>query len=364
MAGAADGGPPHSGHHQRWVDEGRDDLDTFVASTDKRWRRQRPNAVCRVEACGYGVARAGLCQLHFQRWDRGGRAELAGWLSDPPAIKQPEPGSCCRVEGCELWPRAAPFCHTHANTWKVNGHPDLERFATSFAEVRTPEDEIIRLESLSPQLRLELQYALQCRRDERATKTTPAVVMQVVRFLVDITTTTTAHSLLDHSEEGWRGLIGRPAPKDANPRAFVVYARRKVDDLGAADGWEADFARDLWQLRRLGHHGNQTLNFAPVPQPWLRHLVKRWLRWRLGAGLNLETVRRGLRLVTRFGAFCETIGVTSLADIDRAVLERYLADLHAEWAGRQRHNDHIGQLGRRPTASPRSMNPGSSTPRT
>lgn len=60
--------------------------------------------------------------------------------------------------------------------------------------------------------------------------------------------------------------------------------------------------------------------------------------------MNLETVRRGLRSLTRFAAFCETIGVTSLAAIDRGVLERYLADLHAEWAGRQRHNDHIGQL--------------------
>jgi hypothetical protein len=30
--------------------------------------------------------------------------------------------------------------------------------------------------------------------------------------------------------------------------------------------------------------------------------------------------------------------------VDRVVLERYLADLHAELAGRQRHGDQIGQL--------------------
>src|SRR5207249_4717809 len=105
--------------HQRWVDEGRGDLDVFAASTDTRWRRQRPNAVCRVDACGYGVARAGLCQLHFQRWDRGGQPDLAGWLSDSPSVKEPAPGARCRIEGCELWPRAAlPFCHAHAMTWK------------------------------------------------------------------------------------------------------------------------------------------------------------------------------------------------------------------------------------------------------
>ena len=338
------------GHHLRWVDGGRGDLDAFAASTDTRWRRQRPNAACRVGACGYGVARAGLCQLHFQRWHRGGRAEMDDWLSDPPAVKQPRPGSCCGVEGCALWPQATlPFCHAHANTWKVNGRPDVERFARSFVEVTIPADEIIRLEALPAQLKLEIQYALQCRRDERATKTTPAVIMQVVRFLAPAVTPTTTPmmtvvSLLDRSEEAWRNMIGRPAPKDANPRAFVVYARRKIEDLADADGWEGEFGRDLWQLRRLGYDGNQTLNFAVVAQPWLRHLVKRWLRWRLGTGLNLETARRGLRSLARFAAFCEAAGVASLVDIDRVLLERYLADLHAEWAGRQRHNDHIGQL--------------------
>ncbi|MDQ6782987.1 MAG: site-specific integrase [Actinomycetota bacterium] len=329
------------GHHLRWVTEGRCDLDVFVVSTDVRWRRQRPNAVCRAGTCGYGVARAGLCQLHYQRWDRAGRAELDGWLSDAPPVKAPRAGSTCALEQCELWPQAAlPFCHAHASTWRANGRPDAASFARRFAEVTTTEEEIIRLGDLIPQLRLEIQFALQCRSDERATKTSPAVVMAVVRFLA----TQEVVSLLDRGEDDWRPLIGRPAPKDANPRAFLVYARRKVADLADADGWEGEFGRNIWQLRRLGYEGNQTLDFTVVGQPWLRHLAMRWLRWRLGTGLNLETARRGLRSVTRFSAFCDTAGVTSLGGINRALLERYLADLHAEWAGRQRHNDHIGQL--------------------
>ena len=329
------------GHHLRWVKEGRCDLDVFVASTDSRWRRQRPNAACRVKACGYGVARAGLCQLHYQRWDRAGRAELAAWLSNPPAVKAPRPGSTCALGHCELWPQAALlFCHAHAATWRANGRPDAATFARRFDEVTITEDEIIRLGDLSPQLRLEVQFALQCRRDERATKTSPAVVTAVVRFLANQAVV----SLLDRPEDAWRPLIGRPAPKDGNPRAFLVYAHRKVSDLADANGWEGEFARDVWQLRRLGYEGNQTLDFTVIAQPWLGQLTKRWLRWRLGTGLNLETVRRGLRSVTRFAGFCDTAGVTGLGDIDRALLERYLADLHAELAGRQRHNDHIGQL--------------------
>jgi integrase len=329
------------GHHQRWKDEGREDLGVFVDTTDPLWQRQRPNAKCRIELCGYGVSRSGLCQLHFQRWARSGRPDLDTWLSEPPTVKQPAAGARCWIAHCELWPQATtPFCHSHAATWRVNGRPDVEVFSHGFLPVANRADETIRLDGLGPQLKLEIQYALQCRRDEMIRKTMPAVVMQVVRFL----TTTTACSLLEHTEEAWRAQIGRPAPKDGNPRAFLIYARRKLEDLADADGWEGEFPRNFWQLRRLGYDGNQTLSFTGIPQAWMRDLVKRWLRWRLSAGLNLETVRRGLRSLTRFAEFCQRVGVKSLGDIDRVVLERYLADLHAEWAGRQRHNDHIGQL--------------------
>ena len=100
----------------------------FAATTDHRWRRQRPNAGCRVTGCGYGTARGGMCQLHGQRWDRAGRPDLHGWLADPPTIKTPPPGVVCAVEHCDLWPQAAlPLCHAHANTWKVNGRPDDRR---------------------------------------------------------------------------------------------------------------------------------------------------------------------------------------------------------------------------------------------
>jgi len=329
------------GHHLRWVHEDRPEVAVFAATTDPRWHRQRPNTACRVIGCGYGVARGGLCQCHAQQWHRSGRPDLSGWLLDPPMIKQPQDGATCRISGCPLWPRAAlPFCHAHANTWKANGHPDITTFVEGFTAVGTREEETIRLDRLGPQLRLEVQYALQCRHDERATKTTPAVVMQVVRFLA----TTSAVSLLDHTEDAWRAQIGRPAPKDSNPRALLAYARRRVEDLVDADGWEGEYPRDVWQMRRLGFEGNPTLSFDAIEAPWLRELVKRWLRWRLSTGLDLETVRRGLRSLTRFARFCETIGVTGLADLDRGVLERYLAELHAELTGRHHHGVHIGQL--------------------
>lgn len=48
------------GHLHRWHKQGRPDLDVYVASTDWRWRRQRPNLCCRVTGCGYGSARGGM----------------------------------------------------------------------------------------------------------------------------------------------------------------------------------------------------------------------------------------------------------------------------------------------------------------
>lgn len=329
------------GHRQRWAQAGRPDLEGFIASTDSRWRRGRPNMVCSVIDCGYGSSRRGLCVLHAQRWERAGRPDRAAWRADPLPVKQPAPGATCAIGHCDLWPHAASaFCHAHHATWKRNGCPAVEQFAHGFAATRVTADQTVCLEGLPPQLKLEVAYALQRRRDDRGSTCPPAVVMQVVSFLREAGGT----SLLDRTEHEWATSIGRPAPRDSNPRALLLYARRQVEDLTRPGGWEDEYDHDVWHLRRLGFDGNPTLRFDQIPQPWLRDLVKKWVRWRLGTGLVLETVRRGLRSLTRFATFCDRSGVEVLADIDRDLLERYLADLAAELAGRQRHGDQIGQL--------------------
>lgn len=115
-------------------------------------------------------------------------------------------------------------------------------------------------------------------------------------------------------------------------------------DLAEAGGWEAEYPRDVWCLRRLGFDGGRILRFDGIPQTWLRELAKRWTRWRISSGLGLEAATRPVRAITRFARFLAAVGVERVTGIDRAVLEHYLADLHAEMAGTQRHGDHIGQL--------------------
>jgi integrase len=118
-----------------------------------------------------------------------------------------------------------------------------------------------------------------------------------------------------------------------------------VADLAEAGGWEAEYLRDVWQMRRLGFAGDRTLRFDPIEQPWLREPAKRWIRWRISSGLGLEAAARPLRVIGRFSGFLARTGVEEMTQLDRAVLERYLADLHAEMAGnQQRQGSHIGLL--------------------
>lgn len=70
------------GHRQRWAQAGRPDLEDFIAATDSRWRRGRPNMVCSVIDCGYGSSRRGMCVLHAQRWERAGRPDRTVWLAE------------------------------------------------------------------------------------------------------------------------------------------------------------------------------------------------------------------------------------------------------------------------------------------
>jgi integrase len=331
------------GHGLRWNKQGRPDIQQFVASTDPRWRRQQPNQKCRVAECGYGAARGGMCGLHAQRWERAGRPDLMEWLAESQPFKQPASGVTCRIPHCELWPQGtSAFCQSHTNTWKVNGRPDVDDFADHFAEV-PPISETIHLDLLPPQLKLEMQYVLQRRHDDRQGKLTTHVVMRLVRALADAN----VGSLLDYDEQAWKKRIcwGR---KDSRAQGLLGYAHRTVADLAEAGGWEAEYPREVWRMRRLGYEGDRTLGFGAISQPWLRELAKRWVRWRLSAGLGLEAGGgRPVVVITRFARFLANIGVERIDQIDRSVLERYLADLRSDSAfTAQRRGSHIGLLNR------------------
>ena len=328
-------------HRVRWAKQGRLDLEEFITRADPRLQRQRPNQQCAVAGCGYGSARKGLCQLHAQRWERAGRPDRGTWIADPPEIKQPPAGASCRIRHCELWPEASgPFCHSHNATWRANGRPEIDTFAARFDPGRVvPADQSIQLGQLPPQLRLEMQYTLQQRRDRRVGKLAPAVVTRVVRLLAASSVT----SLLDHDEGTWL-TIADGTVNDSLGRALLLYARRAVADLAETGGWEAEYPRDVWRMHRLGFDGRRTLQFDRITQPWLRELAKRWVRLRLSSGLGLEAGgARAVVAISRFSRFLAAVGVEHIEQLDRQLLERYLADLGHE-RHPQRRSAHIGLL--------------------
>lgn len=268
-------------------------------------------------------------------------------------------GPPCAVPGCIRTARGRGMCSAHQLRWRNEEKPDLAhfiattdpriagRFGTGPAPDAVPAFECqVNLAALCPQLKLEVQYLLQCRRDEQLAQTPVSTVARMVRLLAGLPVA----SLLDHDEPTWRSSFGRSAPKDAGPRALLIYGFRKLEDLAEEPGWESEYPRDVWRLRRLGTRTGDgspsRLRFDRIPQPWLKDLAKRWVRWRLSAGLGATAAARCVTTVTRFAQFLADtrVGVDRLADVDRAVLERYLADLHAEFAARPVHRSHIGLL--------------------
>jgi len=329
------------GHRQRWAAAGRPDVREFAASTDPRWRKDAPLARCQAPGCRYGVTRRkGLCARHAGAWERAGTPGLQDWLGTLPGTAPSGTPADCLIGSCQLWAEpGAELCYAHGRTWNEHGRPPAAQFAAGRVGSPVLRHERIRLNSLPAHLRLEVQYALQRRHDEREGKAPPFVVMIMVRFLA----ASGAPSLLDRTEQEWRAAFGK---KRSNATALMAWSRRQVADLAEGAGWEAEYPRDAWQMHRLGFGGKNVLDFSRIPQPWLKDLAKRWIRWRLSTGLGLEAGGvRPLRILTRLAAFLCARGITGTGGIGRAVLEDYLAALHADMGDRPEHGAHVSTIG-------------------
>jgi integrase len=338
------------GHDHRWRRQGKQDRGEFIATTASRLKGHQELESCRVPGCLYGRKERGLCTLHLRMWRQAGRPELNIWLSHLPVNAPENPPRPCRISYCDLWTHIdLPFCLSHGNRWKEMGRLDIDEFARGYEDDSVPGHERIDLTSLDAHLRLEAQYALQCRRDDGAIKVAPGAVQMVITFLA----ASAATSLLDHDEDAWRQgwfsrFPGRKRPGQGDSgRALLIYARRKVEELHIGRGWDVEYPRDTWRLRNLGiSEGPATVTFTGITQPWLKELAKQWTRWRLSTGTGAGTLTKGTIAVTRFSTFLASpsVNVTQLAQVDRELLERYLADLGAELAGRNVHAERIGQL--------------------
>ena len=329
-------------HWQRWRGSGRISLAEFTAAAEPGWHGHLPLSSCVVKGCNYGPMARGMCQRHVRQWYYAGRPDLPGWLaSDTPLPPPAESPQGCRIGYCSLWAQGTSlFCLGHHNRWTSNGHPDVDEFAAS-CEDPGPGQEHIDLRRLPAGLRLEMQYVLQCRGDERDAKLPP----REVHPLVPVLAAAGASSLLEQPEEWWTALS---APKNGRGwRPFIIDARRRIEALAFGAGWDTEYPRDTWRLCNLGiNQPEATISFTGILQPWLKELAKRYTRWQLATGLSASTAGSGARAMTRFAAWLAALPEppAGLAGVTRPLLESYLAALRAEMGGQVRHSHYVGGL--------------------
>ena len=331
-------------HAIRFRKRGRPRMEDFLGAPGPPVRGRRSLAPCTVDGCRYGRgARNGLCSKHRDRWNRAGKPDLATW--DAPDLA---PGSTmaaeCRLPFCSLWVAnpAKIFCTGHDDRWHRHGRPDPGRFIADCELVGTA---CIDLQDLTPQLKLEIQYALQCRHDARSRTAAPRLVMPAVRHVKTMGVT----SLLDLTEQQWRQGAGSQAGESA---LFLIDARDSLESLRDGTGWEIEYPRDVWRLHKLPGITipagrpcpHARLRFDRITQPWLRELAKRWTRLRLASGLSIGAARGGVDALTCFSTFLTLTGTGTLADVGRPLLERYLAHVTSQPGGPGMKKTRIGGL--------------------
>ena len=254
-------------------------------------------------------------------------------------------GQPCGITGCGRARQARGLCHAHYARWRDSGRPDLDHYVASAGpgnwDRPARHEQRVVLAQLGWQLKLEMQYALQRHRDRSQGKIHPNTAQRAINMLA----ASGAVSILDLGEPAWAQKLPR---RGDHARALLIWARRDIEDLHEGGcHWDTEYPRDLWRLRALRVQGQQSsVRFDRIPQPWLKVLAKKWIRWRVAAGGRSDAAYQGVRAITHFGRFlaASKVPVDRIGQVDRELLERYLTSLHYELAGKADHSKYIGSL--------------------
>ena len=326
-----------SAHHQRWVEAGRPEATAWAATAPavRRWLDEP--AKCAVGSCRRAHCELGLCHSHAARWQQHGRPDRPQWIADgggPPLPRTP----ACRFPGCGLDAEgSAGLCQVHRSRWARNGRPPVEAWLADCAMVGRDRFD---LRALPMPMRLEIAYAIQRRVEARRTKTRPDQLRRLLRKLP----AGGADSLLDRTPEEWNAYLGFSSERGSIERRFLLDAIGYLRDLTDGIGWDAEYPRDVWLLRRLGYPGRDAvLRFNRIEPAWLRALTKRWARWRLSTGTALATVLADVRAITGFAASFPSLQRGPEA-LTRELIEAHLAHLAVRFPNPKSRTGQIGSL--------------------
>jgi hypothetical protein len=208
------------GHDHRWKQH-HAQTSTNSSPPPRPCCAHRPVQSCSVVGCNYGRRGAGLCSRHHTQWLAAGKSEVRGWAGAQPDIT-PTGLAGCRVSCCQLWAQGTTqLCQTHGARWRRAGRPAMDEFVRA-CEDAVPGYERLAFGRLPAHVRLELQYAMQQRRDEARVRTPPRHVQRLITAVAS----SHVHSLLDWSDEQWLAYPPLTKPCAAQPRTWVLYARR------------------------------------------------------------------------------------------------------------------------------------------
>ncbi len=240
-----------SGQH-----DGRPDIDEFASTASPEGLGRKELTVCVVPGCRYGGSPPGTVRppprvlgTCRQAGPRGmaGRAR-ARWTI--PVIRSAR----CRTARCGRRD-ARRSASTTGPGGRPSGRPDIDEFVVlceSYGDDRFD----FRPLGDRRQLKLELQYALQCRHDERQVKTPAAVARPVIALAAPARWPrcwtgrwNDGPEFFDASHAARHGQNGQ--------LAFLRYACRCLEDLHCGSGWEAEFPRDVWELAAARDRGTQ-----------------------------------------------------------------------------------------------------------
>lgn len=311
-------------HQQRWRRLGRPPAEAWAATEGNLSGHGTPPA-CRVPACRFGRGGGrGLCIRHGRQWTRAGRPDLENWISvGGPKMPNPPDQPGCALDFCSLLAHASsPFCFAHDRRWIDHDRPSIVEFANRIEVLGV---ERLDLSPLTPKLRLEMQYALQCRVDLQRYQMTDDL-NALVRWLPS----SGVDSLLSHSIEEWRARLAKE-PVNGRGRAFILFAVHHLDILRHGGGWDHEYDLDVWDLRRVRPEapwtGYRHFDFRGINPLWLRDLGKRHLRWSLDRGIAHSRAYHYMRALRRLSDALELSGASEIRadEFSRVHIEAFLS---------------------------------------
>lgn len=226
----------------------------------------------------------------------------------------------CSIEGCARFLSTKQLCQTHLYRWNKLGQPGLDEFRALSGPPTRPER--FDLGGLPETLRIELALAIQILasnpRDRQRFR------LQDLRSLLGRLRQMEVGSLLTSAES--TELQDAPSAVRRTHAALSSALEHFLEPPNAS----SEFERDAWRLEVMGFRGRTgqqgRLRFNTMPQPWLRLLAKRFMRWRISTGTSYSQLNRDMTALQRLAdAFTEHAGASgAVQDFTRESIEVYL----------------------------------------